>query len=158
SNISLDAGIASGTTTTTVPVTRAILVQPAASNDALNFTLRGAVQAGDVWTLALGSDSYTYTVLASDTGLHDVALGLKGTIAARAGGPVHAATVSGDTLSVTRLNAAATLTPALVGQQLTVAGNSGFYRLRSGTDFTDVASDADDATIQASLEAFQSIG
>ena len=152
--ITMDLGLANGSTPTVVPVTRPILIKPAAESGALNFILRGAVTANDTWTISLGNDSYSYTAKAGDD-LDKVAIGLRDAIDA---GLLYDATSSGNTLSLTRLNAAAVIEKSLFVNTLTISGTSGFFRLNDGSDFADLPWNADDATIQAKLERFDGIG
>ncbi|MFM9971581.1 MAG: DUF4347 domain-containing protein, partial [Burkholderiales bacterium] len=154
-DMSFDVGVSSGTTQRVEQATNPILVQPAVVSGALRFDLRGPVTTGDVWSLALGQTSYTYTVLSTDTTLAHVATGLQNAIDA---GLLYDATASGLSVFLVKRTAAATLTTALVGKQLAVTGTSGFYRLTDGTASAELAWNADAATIQAALESFASIG
>lgn len=64
----------------------------------VDFTLSGTVEAGDIYTITLDGVAYSYTVLAGDVTLNDVALGLEALIDAAA---KFSASVAGGTITVT---------------------------------------------------------
>lgn len=145
-NITIDAGLADNA---------GAPIQPEATSDVLNFNLSGAaITTGELWTISLDNQSYTYIVQSSDTSLTDIANGLKGVIESRSGGAIHSVTVLGNEMNISRILADDV---TLISNQLTVTSTSGLYRLTDGISFADIAWNADDATIQAALESFTSI-
>ncbi len=155
SDITLDVGVASGTTSIQRDLLKPILVEPSLASGSLSYILRGSVRSADIWTIFLGGESYDYTVLSTDSTLNDVAVGLANAIAARSGGPLYSATASGGTLVVSKLAATATISSA-PNQVVSVSNAQGFYVLVDPVTGSraELAWDADDATIQTLLAGF----
>ncbi|MEI6722141.1 MAG: hypothetical protein WCO67_15355, partial [Betaproteobacteria bacterium] len=148
--VTVDLGVGSGTIKKTAFVNQDIVVTPVLSSGAASFTLRGVAREGAVWTVDLGNKTYSYTVLATDTTLANIATGLRSVIAA---GTLYTATASGEVLSVNRVVAAATV----VNTTLTIPQTGGEFIIDDGVEGAVLASTATAADIRTALAGFASI-